>query len=123
MFCEICDSPDHCEHNSVQCEECHEWVYNEDAEESASGDAFCRDCYATRFTVCEWCSCEIDTEYNDVLDFHGTTYCEDCFSENFDRCDCCGEYHFVEDIQYHDGNTYCQSCFDEEFCHCTDCGW
>jgi formylmethanofuran dehydrogenase subunit E len=130
-----------CIGNGYYCENCGEWVDEEDAIE-INGCYYCRECveYCERCDtyhrgesyyidgedryVCEYCAenyyiyCD---ECGKYVNRYDVTYvpsvdmdvCDECLSKYYERCDKCGELYYSHDLSEHDGKHYCDECYEE----------
>lgn len=81
------DPPDDSENAILKCENCKEYIYNDDLYFIINGTRYCEDCLESKFISyedlkCENCdSCQEDFYY--VID--DVPYCEDCAKFEFGR--------------------------------------
>lgn len=111
----------------VQCDDCGNWVPEDEALTTADGDTICESCYESDYFTCENCG-EIH-HVDDMVVVNRDTrreeyVCEDCADQRYYRCDECGEY-FDSDFVHTDSddNCICDSCWDRgDWVYCDDCG-
>ena len=124
----FCDSP-YCAEcfndRFVCCEDCGEYVANDDSLEGANGNSYCESCWNDTFTTCERCN---DTIWqDDAKEGNGSLYCESCWDEQFAECEGCGDTVRFDGCRHtcyttSDGEHYCESCYYERYDTCEDCG-
>ena len=110
----------------VQCDDCGNWVPEDEALTTADGDTICESCYESDYFTCENCG-EIH-HVDDMVVVNRDTrreeyVCEDCADQRYYRCDECGEY-FDSDFVHTDSddNCICDSCWDRgDWVYCEDC--
>ncbi len=67
-----------------KCNDCSEWLYQDDAYNDNNGDTICQSCYDDNYTCCEGCSETIhndDSYYNEST---GYAYCDSCWQDEDD---------------------------------------
>lgn len=113
----------------VQCDECGEWIREEDAHETADGDIICTCCLedSGEFTVCSDCGDIIrigdsvtvnpNTRFDD-------TVCEHCAEHHYYQCDDCGQYFSYAEVRSDRwGAVVCDNCYVwNGWCTCESCG-
>ena len=111
----------------VQCDDCGEWVPEDEALTTADGDTICESCYESDYFTCENCG-EIH-HVDDMVVVNRDTrreeyVCEDCADRQYYRCDDCGQY-FTDSYIHEDdqGTVICDDCWDShDYTACDDCG-
>jgi hypothetical protein len=107
----------------VQCDECGEWVPEDESYTTADGDTICEECYEEDYGTCEDCG-EI-VRLDDLTRVNPETreeswVCEDCLGR-YTRCDDCGEYFSGDHIWAEDDDrAICDRCSDD-YVVCEDC--
>lgn len=100
----------------VRCDDCGEWVPEDEYYVTADGETICESCYENNYFTCEDCG-EIHSHEDLIVVDPGHRYeqyvCSDCAERHFYRCDDCGEYFSDDEINYceSDGCYYCDSCY------------
>jgi hypothetical protein len=102
--------------NFSYCSHCDDYVHNDDAIISSSGDPYCQRCADDVLYYCESCG----EYYESVEEVNGVYYCEDCADSKFTKCYECG-YYFSETTTVN-GEEYCDSCLADNFTECYECG-
>lgn len=108
----------------VRCDECGEWVPEDESYETADGDHICQGCYDDSYCSCERCG-EIH-HLDDLVEvdrfFRFSEWvCQECADAHYYRCEDCGEYVSFDHVAYeHDDVVICDRCSDE-WCQCYDC--
>lgn len=68
-----------CYSRAVSCDNCSDWIYREDAVETAEGDLICNHCREYSYFECDHCG---GIHHNDdLIAHHGNYYCYDCDEE------------------------------------------
>ena len=102
-----------CQENGdyVRCEECGEWVAEDDAFWTVDDTWVCRSCRNRDYCACSECGRYIhcDNSSSDVL---GNIYCDECFEENTFTCDRCEEVFPCSEMERYNGDCLCSSCFE-----------
>ena len=111
----------------VQCDDCGEWVPEDESLITADGDTICERCYEDGYFTCEDCG-EI-VHMDDAVRVNPDTrdeswVCESCAERSYYRCDDCGEYFSEEHIHEDDqGTVICDDCWERhDYICCEDCG-
>lgn len=111
----------------VQCDDCGEWVPEDESLITADGDTICERCYEDGYFTCEDCG-EI-VHMDDAVRVNPDTrdeswVCESCAERRYYRCDDCGEYFSEEHIHEDDqGTVICDDCWERhDYMACEDCG-
>lgn len=111
----------------VRCDDCGEWVPEDESYVTADGETICESCYEDNYFTCEECG-DIHSNEDLIVVDPGYRYeqyvCSDCAERHFYRCDDCGEY--FSDCNVHTGNNdvaICDDCWDRGgWSACEDCG-
>lgn len=111
----------------VQCDDCGEWIPEDEAMTTADGITICERCYDSDYFTCEYCG-EIH-HIDDMVVVNRETsreeyVCADCADLHYYRCEQCGEV-FSEDYIHEDdhGTVICDDCWDRyDYVACEDCG-
>ena len=116
-LCEDC-----VDENYTKCEDCGEWVANEDAHETHGGSWVCDDCYANNYATCDRCGC-VFAQDDAQSTPDGDTYCEACFDQHCDHCGHCGNVMWYDDsYEAPNGDYYCRHCYHNNCTTCDGCG-
>lgn len=111
----------------VRCDDCGEWVPEDESYVTADGETICESCYEDNYFTCEDCG-EIHHNEDLIVVNPGRGdeqyVCSDCAERHYYRCDDCGEYFY--DCNVHIGNNdvaICDDCWDRGgWSVCEDCG-
>ena len=111
----------------VQCDDCGEWVPEDEAVTTADGDTICAACYEAEYFTCDDCG-EI-FHMDDAVRVNPDTWreayvCQRCADDDYYRCDDCGQY-FTDSYIHEDdqGTVICDDCWDcHDYTVCDDCG-
>ena len=110
----------------VRCDDCGEWVPEDESYVTADGETICESCYEDNYFTCDDCG-EIhhneDLIVVDPCHRYEQCVCSDCAERHYYRCDDCGEY--FSDRNVHIGNNdvaICDDCWDRGgWSVCEDC--
>ena len=118
IYCEKC-----VKENFTICDDCGEYVSNDDIVEVANGDSVCSDCLCNDYIMCEDCNEYVLNNEAVYLNSYDRYVCISCLDSNYVTCNECGEYVHERDMyRSEDGDVYCEDCYNENFYHCSDCG-
>jgi hypothetical protein len=115
----------------VRCEECGEWLQEDDAHPHEDGYYVCPDCSdQLGLKECENCG-EWTNDYAEVFGrYHARhNYCRSCLSNHLNvgalyLCEDCDRYYeesYRSSYITHDGNTICEDCYEQNYRRCPDC--
>lgn len=110
----------------VRCDDCGEWIPEDEALTTADGDTICESCFEDDYFTCEDCG-EIHHRDDVIVANPDTRYaeyiCSDCADRHYYHCEDCGEY--FSDNHGHIGNNdvfICDACWDRgDWVVCDDC--
>ena len=103
-----------CQENGdyVCCEECGQWVSEDDAFRTVEDKWICRDCRNRNYVLCHGCGRYVF--YGDAFnDCRENFYCDDCYGEYTFMCDACGEVFPDREMNVRDGDHLCDSCYED----------
>lgn len=111
----------------VQCDECGEWVPEDESYTTDFGDVICESCNEDGYFTCEECG-EVHS-LDDMVTVNPDTghefyVCQDCADRNYYRCLDCGNYFDERHLSLRDGDdAICESCNHwGTWVQCEDCG-
>ena len=111
----------------VQCQDCDEWVPEDEAYRYGGG-YICESCYEGGYFTCEECGeVEATSELIVVNDGKrtGAIYvCEACAERNYYQCDDCEDWFSADYIREDDqGHVICEHCYEwHDYITCANCG-
>ncbi len=86
--------------NMVECEDCGQYIYREDAVYVEGRGYVCEQCFSEHWFYCDRCG---EPERRDYAVFtpDDRVLCQECASQLGARCAICGEYHYYDDDTIH----------------------
>lgn len=109
-----------------RCEDCDEWVREEDGLVTADGKFICDDCYCSGdYSICGDCDEIVDTD--EMFDINpgmrGERLVCSCCANDYQRCTDCGNLFDDEHVHSDEWDTVvCDDCYDYRWYTCVNCG-
>lgn len=125
-FCQgkIIDHEFYCDDCIVKCDNCGEYVLEENSSETDNGDVICKECKDNEYSICEHCGALLRHEDLIEIQAQGIWVCQDCANKHYYECECCGKYFVREDgRETFDNHWVCDDCCTFNYRICDDCGY
>jgi len=119
----IVDNEFYCEECVIECENCGEYIFIDDAIKTADSELICQTCKDNYYYVCDDCG-EVFSDTDIVwIKNKEIIVCEKCLKKNYYKCECCNEYFSQSDVyETYDNNWVCSDCYYESYSTCEECG-
>ena len=109
-----------------RCEDCDEWVREEDGYTTAGGKFICEDCRDSGdYSVCDDCDeiVDVDEMFDINPGMHGERLVCSCCADDYQRCDDCGNLFGDKHVHSDEwGAVVCDDCYDRSWYTCVNCG-
>ena len=109
-----------------RCEDCDEWVREEDGYVTADGKFICEDCRDNGdYSVCDDCDeiVDLDETFDINPGMRGERLVCSCCADDYQRCDDCGNLFDDEHVHSDEYDTVvCDDCYDRSWYTCVNCG-
>lgn len=104
------------------CNECGEYIPNDEVMVAGDGEYYCKDCIDRYFVECQYCGEYVREENATVID--GDWVCDYCRDEHYRFCEDCGDYHDEDNGQYVESvdRWVCEDCLERYYSTCDHCG-
>ena len=103
------------------CENCNDYIHEDDIYYDGSGNAYCEYCFNENFIHCPDCEEVVHNSDTIYIQDKEIYVCQHCADKNYYSCQTCGDYATLDDRQVLNDETYCENCFDDIADCCEDC--